>query len=167
MPFLQAKDIGINVAAFLDLIAWSEGTSRSKYTKNAGYDIIVGGLDSPNVFTSYKDHPGILVTVNTKGLKSTAAGRYQVLKRFWPYYQKLLKLPDFSPASQDKLCIQLIKEQRAYEDVVNGRIETAIQKCANIWASFPGAGYGQYEHKMQNLLVAFAKAGGQLNKRAA
>ena len=27
--------------AFLDLIAWSEGTSTSKWTKDRGYDIVV------------------------------------------------------------------------------------------------------------------------------
>ncbi|EFK8618523.1 glycoside hydrolase family 104 protein, partial [Escherichia coli] len=53
-----------NVKAFLDALAWTEGTSTSRYTKNDGYDIIVDGIDSPHTFTDYSTHPAVLVTVN-------------------------------------------------------------------------------------------------------
>ena len=43
-----------------------------------GYDVIVGG----ELFTDYSDHPRKLVTLNPK-LKSTGAGRYQLLSRWW------------------------------------------------------------------------------------
>ena len=77
MPIITAQAAGgRKVLAFLDMLAWSEGTSISKYTKDGGYDVIVGGIDSPNTFTSYAAPPGVLVTVNSQGLKSTAAGRY-------------------------------------------------------------------------------------------
>ena len=46
-----------SVKAFLDLIAWSEGTSTSPVTQNQGYDVIVTGVDGPAVFTDYSDHP--------------------------------------------------------------------------------------------------------------
>ena len=46
--------------AFFDLIAFSEGTSTSPYTKNDGYDIIVDGLNSPHIFEDYRGHPNIL-----------------------------------------------------------------------------------------------------------
>ncbi len=59
--------------AFLDMVAWSEGTDNGRQpTRNHGYDVIVGG----ELFTDYSDHPRKLVTLNPK-LKSTAAGRYQ------------------------------------------------------------------------------------------
>ena len=29
--------------AFLDMLAWSEGTDRTSETRNHGYDVIVGG----------------------------------------------------------------------------------------------------------------------------
>ena len=45
-------------------------------TRNHGYDVIVGG----ELFTDYSDHPRKLVTLNPK-LKSTGAGRYQLLSR--------------------------------------------------------------------------------------
>ena len=46
-------------------------------TRNHGYDVIVGG----ELFTDYSDHPRKLVTLNPK-LKSTGAGRYQLLSRW-------------------------------------------------------------------------------------
>ena len=46
--------------------------------RNHGYDVIVGG----ELFTDYSDHPRKLVTLNPK-LKSTGAGRYQLLSRWW------------------------------------------------------------------------------------
>ena len=65
--------------AFLDMLAWSEGTDNGRQkTRNHGYDVIVGG----ELFTDYSDHPRKLVTLNLK-LKSTGAGRYQLLSRWW------------------------------------------------------------------------------------
>lgn len=152
-----------NLKAFLDMLAWSEGTSTSRYTKNDGYDVVVGGINSPNVFTDYSKHPGVLVTVNKAGLKSTAAGRYQLLLRYADPYLKLLKLPDFSPASQDAIAVQQIKERRALPDIESGRIEQAIMKCSNIWASLPGNGYGQKQHDMALLIDRYQKAGGKMS----
>lgn len=149
-----------NVKAFLDALAWAEGTSTSRYTKNDGYDIIVDGIDSPHTFTDYSTHPNVLVTVNRRGLKSTAAGRYQLLSRNWPYYRDLLKLPDYSPSSQDAVAVQLIKERGALADVLAGRVETAVQKCRKIWASLPGAGYGQREVTMGQFVAQYRRGGG-------
>ncbi|GIY58641.1 hypothetical protein CEXT_444801 [Caerostris extrusa] len=55
--------------AFLDMLAWSEGTDNGRQkTRNHGYDVIVGG----ELFTDYSDHPRKLVTLNPK-LKSNQA----------------------------------------------------------------------------------------------
>lgn len=91
-----------NVAAFLDTLAFSEGTATHPLTRNNGYDVIVTGIDGkPEIFTDYRDHPfagGRPAKVfNRRGEKSTASGRYQQLYLFWPHYQKQLALPDFSP----------------------------------------------------------------------
>ncbi|GIY23866.1 hypothetical protein CDAR_193331 [Caerostris darwini] len=65
------------------MLAWSEGTDNGRQkTRNHGYDVIVGG----ELFTDYSDHPRKLVTLNPK-LKSTGAGRYQLLSRWWDAYQ--------------------------------------------------------------------------------
>lgn len=151
---------GKNAVAFLDMLAWSEGTRTSRFTKDDGYDVVVGGINSPNTFSSYADHPNILVTVNKQGLKSTAAGRYQLLFRWWKPYRDLLQLKDFSPESQDRVAIQQIRERGALGDIQAGRVREAIAKCSNIWASLPGAGYGQREHRIEDLVQQFRAAGG-------
>jgi len=145
-----------NRKAFLDMIAESEGTTR--IGDQDGYNVIVGGT----TFGGYADHPRKLVVLNKKGLKSTAAGRYQLLSRYYDAYKKSLKLRDFSPASQDAIAIQQIKECRALEDVDAGRFDIAVKKCARIWASLPGAGYGQHENKLADLQIAYVNAGGTL-----
>lgn len=159
---------GRNVLAFLDMLAWAEGTSTSPATAMEGYDVIVTGIDrKPEVFKDFSDHPFAKgrpsKVINRKGLKSNASGRYQQMLKDWPYYKALLKLPDFSPISQDLLAIQHIRECRALPDVIAGRIETAISKCCNIWASLPGAGYGQREHQLSDLLKQYRLAGGKLS----
>lgn len=148
-----------NLSAFLDMLAFSEGTDNGKQkTNNKGYDVIVGG----NLFTDYSDHPRKLVNLPKLGIKSTAAGRYQLLIKWWDAYRKILNLKDFSPASQNAVAIQQIKERRALPDIEAGDIVSAISKCRNIWASLPGAGYGQHEHKLETLLEKYKKAGGKL-----
>jgi len=145
-----------NRKAFLDMIAESEGTAR--IGDQDGYNVIVGG----GTFDGYDDHPRKLVVLNKKGLKSTAAGRYQLLSRYYDAYKKLLKLPDFSPDSQDAIAIQQIRECRALDDIDAGRFKAAVYKCRRIWASLPGAGYGQRECKLADLRTAYIKAGGTL-----
>jgi|SRR5215217_3063478 len=165
MARITAKEAGgANVLAFLDALAWAEGTSTSKHTLDDGYDVVVGGIDSPNTFSSYRDHPAVLVQVNRKGLKSTAAGRYQLLLRYFRAYKVALNLPDFSPISQDKIAIRQIKEQGALLDVIAGRIGKAVDKCRNIWASLPGAGYGQHEHSLEDFISHYIAAGGKVAK---
>ncbi|QGH63416.1 glycoside hydrolase family 24 protein [Serratia proteamaculans] len=148
-----------NLRAFLDMLAFSEGTDNGRQkTNNHGYDVIVGG----SLFTSYADHPRKLVTLGKLGIKSTAAGRYQLLSRYFDAYKKSLGLKDFSPSSQDAIAIQQIKERKALNDIETGNIQSAIKKCSNIWASLPGAGYGQHEHDFSTLINKFVEKGGQL-----
>ncbi|UAN59006.1 glycoside hydrolase family 104 protein [Serratia sp. JSRIV004] len=159
--------ISKNLQAFLDMLAWSEGTSTSPATKNNGYDVIVTGIDKkPEIFTDYSDHPfnkgRQSKVINSKGLTSNASGRYQFMLKDWAHYRALLNLSDFGPASQDKWAIQLIKERRALADIEAGKIAQAINNCRNIWASLPGAGYGQPEHKVDLLLAQYKAAGGKL-----
>lgn len=151
----------MNLRAFLDTIAWSEIGASILANSDNGYNVIAGSTpDQIITFSSYHRHPGLLVDMDGKvgGLQSTAAGRYQILGRYWKSYCIQLGLKDFSPASQDAIAIQLIKECRALPDISAGRIEIAIRKCASRWASFPGAGYNQHEHKMSNLLRAYRTA---------
>lgn len=157
-----------NRKAFLDMIAWSEIGPRLLALSDNGYNVVVGSTtERPILFSSYADHPHRKIYEENdswdhdgKVDASTAAGRYQVLGRYFDAYKKQLGLPDFGPESQDRIALQLIRECRALNDIDSGRIETAIRKCSSRWASFPGSGYGQHENKMTKLLDAYVKAGG-------
>lgn len=156
-----------NRTAFLDMLAFSEGTSTSPATRNNGYDVIVTGIDKkPEIFTSYETHPFAngrkSKVINSRGLTSNASGRYQFMLKDWVHYRNLLKLPDFGPEAQDKWALLLIRERRALPDIDAGNFAAAVAKCRNIWASLPGAGYGQPEHSIEKLQLAFVKAGGIL-----
>ena len=147
-----------NVVAFLDMLAVSEGTVR--YGDQDGYNVLFGG----ETFSSYADHPRRKITKTMKGkpITSTAAGRDQFLERTWDAIVKAYGFKGrFVPEAQDLAAIKLIKERRAYEDVVAGRFDEAVMKCRNIWASLPGAGYGQPEHRLETLVAAYKLAGGK------
>jgi muramidase (phage lysozyme) len=148
-----------NLKAFLDLVAFSEIGPRLLNLSDNGYDVCVGSTPTnPILFDSYAAHPRRRSAVQN----SDAAGRYQFMGRYWEAYRDELHLPDFGPESQDKWATQLIKECHAYDDVCAGRIAQAIEKCRSRWASFPGAGYGQPEQKLDKLLAAYQRAGGGL-----
>jgi muramidase (phage lysozyme) len=147
-----------NRKAFLDMLAWSEGTSTIPGSDN-GYNVLVGATPAhPLLFESYADHPRIY----NPDLDSTAAGRYQLLARYFDPYKQLLNLPDFSPASQDAIALRQITERRALTDVDAGNVSLAILKCSTIWASLPGAPYGQRQHKLSELQAVYLKASGTL-----
>jgi muramidase (phage lysozyme) len=149
---------GANVCAFLDMLAFSEGT-RDK--GDDGYNLVVGG----SLFDDYAVHPARSVWLPRYEIHSTAAGRYQFLRRTWRALQKRLQLPDFGPISQDRGAIELIRGRKALEDIKAGRFEVAVQKCAKEWASLPGAGYGQREVELDKLRAAYVASGGSLRSR--
>jgi muramidase (phage lysozyme) len=142
-----------NRQAFLDMLAWSIPDSDN------GYNVLVGSTpEYPLLFESYADHPRIY----NPDLDSTAAGRYQLLAKYFDAYKQMLNLPDFSPASQDAIALRPISERRALADIDVGNLATAIFKCSTIWASLPGAPYGQRQNKLSDLQAAYLKAGGSL-----
>lgn len=156
-----------NRKAFLDMLAVSEGTSTSPATKNDGYDVIVTGADGrPEVFTDYSDHPfnqgRPSKVINRRGLTSNASGRYQFMLRDWHHYRDQLGLKDFGPDSQDLWAIQLIRERGALPLIDAGDFALAVARCSNLWASLPGAGYGQHENQIVKLEAAYTDAGGEL-----
>ena len=72
--------------AFLDMLAWSEGTDNGRQkTRNHGYDVIVGG----ELFTDYLITPRKLVTLNPK-TQINRRRRYQLLSRWWMLHRKQL-----------------------------------------------------------------------------
>lgn len=144
------------LSAFLSTIAYSE--LPRNYTLDQQYRCLVGSTPTnPKLFDSFSDHPRQRIWLSKLGIYSTAAGRYQILARFYDHYKRQLKLPDFSPASQDAIAIQLIRECKALPAIESGNIARAIQLCSSRWASFPGAGYGQHENTLQQLLDYHSK----------
>lgn len=163
---------GQNVVAFLDMIAASEIDAWTRQNSDDGYNVLVGSHGPITkkssargryivpaqllTFPSYTKHPSIY----NAELNSTAAGRYQLLSRYYAPYAKKLKLNDFSPLSQDLIAIQQIRERRALPLIADGQLAAAIKACSNIWASLPGNGYGQRQNELTMLTNAYKAAGG-------
>lgn len=142
------------------MIGVSEGTSIIT-SSDHGYNVIVGSTEAhPDLFDSYADHPRKRVYFPKLGIYSSAAGKYQDEPHWFDAYKKLLNLPDFSPDSQDKIAIRQISERGALGDIEAGQLVPAINKCANIWASFPGNTYKQHVQQLNFLTKAFIDAGG-------
>lgn len=155
-PDVSQGTAAANIKAFLDMIAYAEGTSGTD-----GYRTLFGG----GLFDSYADHPRRVFTFTNRigqTLRTTAAGRYQFLARTWDGLKAKLGLTDFGPANQDAAAIELIRERGALNDVKAGRFVTAVNKCAPVWASLPGAGYNQPERKLSTLVSVYTAAGGNL-----
>lgn len=158
MTRLSVADAGgPNVCAFLDTIAVSELGARLIALSDEGYNVLVGSTpDHPHLFDSYADHPRKLVSLPKWGVKSSAAGRYQIIEPTWDGLAPVLGgRVSFDPINQDRACIELLRECRAYPQIVGGNIEGAINLARKTWASLPGAGYGQPEHSLSDLLDVF------------
>lgn len=167
-----------NQEAFLSIIGFAEGTDKEPdpYRVCYGYQ---------HKIISFDDHPAVKArdgrmgggehewlgeplsddmcrgAGRQPGCVSTAAGRYQIIRPTWLTLRAQLMLPDFGPESQDLAALELIRQAGAANDVLTGRVATAVSKCKKIWASFPGAGYeGQPERRVTALLRVFDRAGG-------
>ena len=111
-------------------------------TRNHGYDVIVGG----ELFTDYSDHPRQLCHAKP----ATQINRRRTLPASFPVGGMLTALKPFRKTSLRKVrtlwhCSRL--SVALYSMIDRGDIRQAIDRCSNIWASLPGAGYGQFEHK--------------------
>ena len=62
------------------------------------------------------------------------------------------------------MALQQIKERGALPMIDRGDIRSGTDRCSNIWASLPGAGYGQFEHKADSLIAKFKEAGGTVRE---
>jgi muramidase (phage lysozyme) len=144
--------VNSNLSAFLRVIREGE-TSQT----DDAYRTIVGG----ERFDSFADHPRKRVFIRSLNVWSTAAGAYQFLSRTWDECRDALRLPDFSPESQDKAAAFLIRRRRAMDDVIAGRFEEAIWKCRLEWASLPGSPYGQPTKTMARARAVYERFGGR------
>ena len=137
-----AFELPRNVRAFLDTLAYAEGT-------NERYNYIFTFA----TFTSYNDHPRIRKCSGK--LCSNAAGRYQFLSKTWDGLAPSLGLSDFTPPSQEKAALEIIRRAGAYRLVSNSSVyenfTAALLKLNTTWASLPGSPYGQPTHSTASL----------------
>ena len=151
------------VGAFLDLIGISEGTCTSPATHDAGYDIIVSGIDGPNTSSDYSAHPfaagraPIVVRTAPSLLESTASGRYQITLPTWREITATWSTKLFSPQQQDAAALELLRQCGALNLIDAGKIENAIEAACETWASFPGNSYGQGGRTVAWLLEKYAQ----------
>jgi muramidase (phage lysozyme) len=131
------------VRAFLDMIAQAEGTAQYP---NRGYNTLYTGIQ----ISDLNQHPNR--AIKGGGITSTAAGRYQFLYKTWQGIAAKTGTANFQPESQDINAIQLLKDYGALNYILSGDIQTAISKVKKVWASFPGAGYGQGERSLTTML---------------
>ena len=137
--------------AFLDMLAWSEGTDNGRQkTRNHGYDVIVGG----ELFTDYSDHPSQTCHAKPK----TQINRRRTLpasSRWWDAYRKQFGLKDFSPKSQDAVALQQIKERGALPMIDRGDIRQAIDRCSTSGLHCRALVMVSFEHKADSLIAKF------------
>lgn len=143
------------IRAMLDTIGFTEGTGLNygkvvngtvigQNKKNMPYDTtLVAGAKNVTTY-DMSQHPNVKVQVN-KNLVSSAAGRYQFLSGTWNNLSQKLGLTNFHADTQDIAAVQLMKERNMIEPLLNGDLQTAINRGANEWASLPKAdGNGAY-----------------------
>lgn len=153
----------LNVCAFLDMIAHSEIGDDLLAASDDGYNVIVGSTAAkPILFAGYLDHPHRLIGPPLVSPASSAAGRYQLLGRYWDVYRVQLRLRDYGKLSQDLVAIQQIRESLALPDLAAGDLQGAVAKCAHIWASLPGSPYGQHVNDYEDLRAHYLLCGGTL-----
>jgi len=143
-----------NVIAFLRVIRAGE-TSQN----DDAYRMLYGG----ELIADLSDHPRKRITkkLGGKSITSTAAGAYQFLTRTWDECKKAMGLKDFSPRSQDIAAVYLINRRGALDDVIMGRFESAVRKCAHEWASLPGSPYGQPTKTITQARAVYEQYGGE------
>lgn len=156
-----------NVQAFLRTLRFAEGTSGPD-----GYNTVYGG----GKITNLTDHPYYtgewkgktlpdsycIAAGYSPGCKSTAAGAYQFTRPTWSRLKIMLNLPDFSPNSQDMAAVQLLREKKALDKIKAGDFAGAVAAVAKVWASLPGAPYGQPTKTLAQLQSVYESNGGNL-----
>jgi muramidase (phage lysozyme) len=142
------------VQAFLDTIAFSEGTLNK-----LGYRT----MHTYKYFQNFKDHPRKLICKEYNGKMhcSTSAGRYQFLEKTWDKISPRIRAKNFSPANQDLAALALITERNALNTILSMRSRrdfcNDIYKINKTWAALPGAPYGQTTTTIPQLEAVYKK----------
>ena len=146
--------------AFLDMLAWSEGTDNGRQkTRNHGYDVIVGG----ELFTDYPDHPRKLVTLNPKPSNQQAPDATSFFPLVGCLPQEAI-LKDFSPKSQDAVALQQIKERGALPMIDRGDIRQQLTVAAISGLHCRALVMVSSSIRLDSLIAKFKEAGGTVRE---
>jgi lysozyme len=143
-----------NLTAFLKLVRVAESGDD--------YSALVGGGN----ITDFSDHPankGWPGIRTPEGRKTTAAGAYQITQTTWnTEVQNALRLPDFSPKSQDEAALWIIQFKRpgAWGLVVEGKLQAALMRLRDEWEAFDKMLAGTYPITLAEAETIYTDAGG-------
>ena len=149
--------VGPNCTRLLDTISYAEGTDRYP---EGGYLTQFSGKQ----FTNTSAHPDEKIK-SKNGIVSSAAGRYQILKKTYTD----IGMENMTPAEQDRGALKLIQRRlklKSPEEVEsylskNGIDDKALDSLSREWASITdstGKGrYGQPTKTKEQIRARFAK----------
>jgi len=120
------------VKAFLDVIAYAEGTLYADEYHARFPDATCLSLDC---------HPQAALCSHALGkyLCSSAAGRYQILTETWRIFAWRVGAHDFSPHEQDRVAVQILLDKGIISHLLKEDIDTAMNKACHVWSSFPSS----------------------------
>ena len=142
--------------AFLDMIAAAEGTSvMNNPCGQAAYgyqSLFECYRYSSRRFSNYRDHPRLAFQTGW-GSYTDAAGRYQFLSTTWDEIVRAERLPDFSPAQQDRAALNRLRARGSIGYIAqtslgaspDSAFKRAVDASACEWASLPAI-YGSSNH---------------------
>lgn len=127
-----------NRKRFLDFIARMEGTLDGPWKDIDPYRVGFGGrpiqdlTQHPNTLSAFTQTDG-------KQKQTSAAGKYQILGSTWERAAKKLGITDFTPESQDKVALELLRTRKALKYIDEGNFVEALKNAGPEWASLPTA----------------------------
>jgi muramidase (phage lysozyme) len=138
-----------------DAIAYAEGT------RGVGHDGYNIGF-AYRRFTTCTRHPNV---TTCRGICSTAAGRYQFLKRTWDPTARAIGATTFEPENQERGARYLVQKVRrvsipATRPLTPAEFANALSKLSYEWASLPPGRYGQPTRTQAQLRAQYCAAVG-------
>ena len=147
-----------NIQAYLMTIRKGEGTLGPKgYFRHFGK----GSITTLDVRPAHKVY-------KANSIYSSAVGAYQFLNSDkhpnWDSEANKFGWTDILPIHQDIAALDVIHENGAIQDILDGDIVAAIYKTNRIGASLPGARYNQPTQNLSKALSFYQEQGGVLEK---